>query len=433
MPGAYGNNPYGTLGPSPQTVNRITPRRRPGRTPSTRPKGQSIDQWANAQVAKLIAAQVKAIEEQRQIYLNELDKRAKLEADRGLALGRSLAAMDMPGRMSSIYGGAAHDIAGLAQGFSGQIRGIAEGDAAQQAHMLSGTGQEGAVRNEGVGMADVNYGAQGYIPGRSMAETGAAFAQQAALEPSFAARIGQLEAGRVHSEGLEGLDEFTKAMIEIRSQRPELVQDMLDRRRAMVQDERKFKMDERDAERDWYLKLAALEMQRGNNARANQYLALAAARENRQVGAENRRALKDKGLDAAGNLLPGYAYKNGRVVKVSTARGSKGSSSSTVPGTPAYNAAAVQKVGAAQKNLDADIAAMVTKPTAADIKGGADPFSTKKPGFDQAFGRLWGKYKYLATTKAAKAALRDAIVRALAAAGIQKMRSAPVGSSPGHL
>lgn len=435
MPSPYGNNPYGTLGPSPGRVATISPTIRPtAARPAVKPKGMSPQQWAEEQVRRIIDAQVASINEQRKIYLDELTKRSQLEAQRGMALAQALRGMDFPGRIQSIYGAAQHDTAGLAQGFSGAMQGIANADAAQQAHMLSGTGQEGAVRNEGVGMADVNYGAQGFIPGRALGETGAAFAAQAALEPAFAAQMGQLEAGRVHQEGLQGLDDFTKALIEIRSQRPQLVQDFLDKRQSMILDQQKFALDRQDAQREWYLKLAALEMSRGNSARADQYLKLANSRQNLSVAKANMQNNKNKGLDASGALLPGFAMKGGRVVKVPTPKSKgKGSTSSTVPGTPAYNAAAMQKVGSAQKNIEADIKVLLTKPTAADIQAGADPFTTKKPPYQKAFNQLWSKYKYLGTTAAAKKALREAIVRALAAAGIQPVRSAPIGSSPGHL
>src|SRR3990167_8848885 len=170
--------------------------------------------------------------------------------------------------------------------------------------MLSGTGQEGAVRNQGENMGNVLYGVGGFLLAQSLTEAGASFGAQAALEPSFAQRIGQLEAGNVHREGLKGLDEFTQALVEARSQKPTMIQDLIAQRKGLA-------ADERDAQRDWYLKLAALEMSRGNNARAEEYLRLA-------QGKEQRYTAKDKGTDVSGNPLPGYRRnpKTGKVEKI---------------------------------------------------------------------------------------------------------------------
>src|SRR3990167_778953 len=266
--------------------------------------GLSIEDWARREVEKLIAAQVAQIESQRKTYLDELRKESELEMERGQALSQALLALGMPAQIKGIFGNAASDIACLAQGFSGATREIASSQAAEQQNMLSGTGQEGAVRNQGENMGNVLYGVGGFLPAQSLTEAGASFGAQAALEPSFAQRIGQLEAGNVHREGLKGLDEFTQALVEARSQKPTMIEDLIAQRKGLA-------ADERDAQRDWYLKLAALEMSRGNYKRANEYLALAQQKEQRYTA-------KDQGTDVNGNPLPGYRRnpKTGKVEKI---------------------------------------------------------------------------------------------------------------------
>jgi hypothetical protein len=163
-----------------------------------------------------------------------------------------------------------------------------------------------------------------------------------------------------------------------------------------------------DARREWYLKLAALELSRGNAKRADEYLRLANQREGRYTA-------KDRGLDPDGNPLPGYRVnpKTGRVEKIP---GGKGSSASTVPGTSAYRAKALADVGKAQAKIEKDIAGMIRP---ADLtRPGTQLGDTVKPPYKQAYTQLWQKYAYLAVTPAAKKALQQAIRRLLAAAGI---------------
>lgn len=348
------------------------------------------EQWARQQAQKFIDAQIAAIEAQRTTYLDELKKQSELEAQRGLALAQALQGMNFGGKVQDIYGTGAKDIAGLAGGFSQAMQGTLGTQASEMANMLSGTGQETGVRNEGVGMGDVLYGSQGYIPGRSMSETGAAFGAQAALEPSFAARIGQLEAGRVHSEGLKGLNQFTQALIEARSQKPGLVQDMLDRRRGEMQDQREWRMKVLEQERDWFLQQAALADRMGDSRRAEHYLNLARQREQRMT-------MQAQGLDVYGNPLPGYKIKpNGQVVKVpnpSTRKPPKG---------PDW--------GDIQKDIAEDVPSLTvtqidpSKPWAGEVEVPMD--------YNRAFQTLWSRYSGLVKDKKRlKALIRKILVK----------------------
>lgn len=377
---------------------------------SGRRRGTSltIEQWARQQVDKLIAAQVAQIESQRKTYLDELHAESKLEADRGAALAQALQGMDMPGRVQGIFGNASHDIAGLAGGFSEATRGLATAQAGEVSNMLSGTGQEGAVRNEGQAMGDVAYGVGGFFPARSMAEQGASFASQAALEPSFAQRIGQMKAGDVHAEGMKGISDFTEALVEAKSQRPTMIQEMISQRKEFAQ-------SARDDQRDWYLKLAALEMSRGNNERANEYLRLAAQKEGRYRN-------KDKGLDVDGNLLPGYRInpKTNKVEKVPTS-GKKGQGD-----LPYW--------GDIQHDMAADADSFTEDIEVADPNGlpGDTITEKKRYDYDRAFNELWAKYSGKVKNKAR---LRRIIHQLLKKKGFQKKSEPDIGDddylSPG--
>ena len=180
-------------------------------------KSKPLSEWESflKEYTETVKAQREAILRQQAAYEAELRKRAQFEAEKGRALGEYLTKMNIPGVIQGVYGNAAKDIAGFAQGFSGNIRTQADAQAQEQINMLKGTGQEGAVRNEGEGMANVAYGVGGAIPGTNLTEQAAGFAAEAALAPQFAARIGQLEGSRLYQEGLSGLDQFTQALAEL--------------------------------------------------------------------------------------------------------------------------------------------------------------------------------------------------------------------------
>lgn len=188
----------------------------------------TLEEWLRQESSKWLQAQVDAINAQEQAYKDSLRQQQELEIQRGQALSQALQGLNIPGRIQQIYGNASSDIGGLAQAFSGELRDQATADAAQQTRMLSGTGQEGAVPNNGAALGDVLYGSQGYIPARNMSETGAAFASQAALEPGFAQRIGQVKGADVYNQGLEGLKQFTDALLDARAQRPQIEQQLLE-------------------------------------------------------------------------------------------------------------------------------------------------------------------------------------------------------------
>lgn len=282
-------------------IPRIKP---PGKPPLT------PEQWAEQQAQKYIDAQVKAIQEQQRIYLEELRRQAQLRAEQGRALAQWLQAQNFPGRIQGIYGTAASDVAGYAKGFSGDIRDIATQGAAEQANMLSGTGQEGAVRNEGEGMGNVMYGAYGYVPAQSFTTSGAAFASDAALQPAFASQQAAVEAAKIQQEGLGALVDFAKAIAEAKGGKFGLKQDLLGQRQKNIQDQREWAYKQAMDDRDYWLKMQALYMSQGRYK-----LAQDAAK--RADEATRRANNASAGLDYWGKPKPGYHRdpKTGRVVK----------------------------------------------------------------------------------------------------------------------
>lgn len=284
----------------------------------------NLNTWAQQQADKYIQAQVQAIQEQQRIYMEELRRQAEDRVKAGQAFAGWLQGQNFPGQIQSIYQQAGNDITGYGSGFSQNMQAVANADAAAQMNMLSGTGQEGAVRNEGQNMGDVLYGAYGWSPAMKFAETGAAFAADAANQPSFASQIANMEAAQMHNEGLGALADFAKAIAEAKGTRPDIIGQFketwqksrdaeFDRRMTML----KFQADQAYKE---YLRLKG----EGQEARANEYLAIA---QRRQQQMEN----EAMGLDINGKPL-----KN--------KKDSRKDGPSTQPGSDAYRAARMKDV-----------------------------------------------------------------------------------------
>ncbi|GIV03986.1 MAG: hypothetical protein KatS3mg015_2816 [Fimbriimonadales bacterium] len=371
--------------PSPPTVPH-----RPRLTPQ---------QWAQREASKFIAAQVKAIQEQQDLYLEELRRQAELRMRQGQALAAWLQAQNFPGRIQGLYQTAGSDIAGYAKGFGGEIAQIAAQDAAEQQNMLSGTGQEGAVRNEGAGMSDVLYGAYGWSPAKKFAETGAAYASDAALQPAFATQFAAQEAWNLHQEGLGNLVEFAKAIAEARAGKPALVQELLDRRLKLQYEREDRALARKKWEMDWFLKMAAYYNMIGDNKRADFYM--------------KRAMMADRGLTVDGAPRPGYHIdpNSGMVVKDGWHHVRRGGR--WVPERDSSSTKRDDLWGDIQRDMASESFTIteVTPPTV--IAGVTVPGErvTRKMTYKEAFAYLWNKYSGLVKNKGRLRRLIDKVLR----------------------
>lgn len=172
------------------------------------------------------------------------DKAAALEAAKGGAYAQGLKALGIAPAVQQLYTNAGGTQASLAQGFSGDIRDKAAADAAAQQQMLAGTGQEGAVRNQGEAMGNVNYALGGYYPGTQLNQTGAALAGQAALQPGFASQFGLMaEAARRKEYVDTELPKFADLRGQVRSTIPDLTSKAFSSLNEFQQQQIKNQMD----------------------------------------------------------------------------------------------------------------------------------------------------------------------------------------------
>jgi hypothetical protein len=359
------------------------------KVPTARPQGVSAEEWARQQAERYIQSRIDAINQDRELYLQDLRQQSDLEMERGAELARALEQLNLSGKVQGIFQNAGADIAGYAQGFSGGVRETAAADAAQQQRMLSGTGQEGAVRNQGENMGNVLYGLGGYIPGNSLATQGANFAAQAALEPSFARRIGADKASTVYSEGLEGLNEFTRATNEARGEQFEVEQELLSGRRDEIESQTKLaQAQSKDtynrlkSERDFLVKQAYLALASGDRKRSSEYLKLAKQKEARMTA-------QAQGVDLEGNVLPGYKRNpDGTVSKVSTAT------------TPAQKAAEKAKTNRTKARAEREDEFRKARLDAIEeakklVIPATDLRDESRPSYQVAYQRLFNRYKDL--------------------------------------
>lgn len=223
---------WGTAGRAP--AKKRKPPRRPPRPPLP-PLGPGVGGYGNAAEAeadRIIAELLAELGLSRDSARREAERSAQQEMARAQALSSALMALGIPRQIQDIYGRSAGSIGQLAQGFSSAQAQQAAAQGAEQANMVSGTGQEGAVRNEGAAMGDVTYGVGGFIPARGLEQMGAAFASEAALQPGFVQQFGQIAASKVMQDFVnEVLPGFTEKEAQIRTKRPSLVADARGRRR----------------------------------------------------------------------------------------------------------------------------------------------------------------------------------------------------------
>lgn len=188
---------------------------------------------AEAETDRIVAEMLAELGYARDSARREAEKNARNEVLRAQQLSQALQTIGMPQLIQGIYQNSGQSLAGMAGGFSEDVQGLASEQAAVQGNILAGTGQEGAIRNEGQAMGDVLYGQHGFIPARGLEQTGAAFASEAALQPGFALQFGNMAASGVMKDFQdEILGKFADDEALIRSKRPGILADAKDRQAA---------------------------------------------------------------------------------------------------------------------------------------------------------------------------------------------------------
>lgn len=381
------------------------------------PKAKTPEQWAEEQAEKRVQAEVEAIRGQQAAYLAEIQANAQRRIEQAQKLAAFMQAQGFDKRIADIYKGAAGDLGNIASGFAGETRALADADAAAQMNMLSGTGQEGAVRNEGTNMGDVLYGVGGWQPGKALGEQGAAYAANAALQPAFTMQYGAEDAGQMIAEGSAGLSDFAKMIAEAKLGKTTYKEELLETRRNAAQEQREWNLKLLESQRDEYWRQWAAAERAGDDKRAAKYLKLAEEREKRIQG-------YNAGYNADGSLRPGYTlapdgvtvvppgyrWKNGQLVKLYKPDSKDKPKDNTL--TPSQQRAMIERIRGVQDELEGMVAQAVKN---GEFHIATGPVS---PKHRRALARkMFNEYKHLAEgTKGGAKALRVLIQKILDAA-----------------
>lgn len=182
---------------------------------------------AMASVEEMIRSMLGDVDRQQEQARQVAEQEAAQKLAEGQALAYGLQQLGISKSVQDAFQNAGQAQAGLAQGFSGATRDAANAQAQEQIRQLSGTGQEGAVRNQGEAMGNNVYG-MGYIPATALNTAGAAFGAQAALQPGFALQFGALAKAERDRQFADELMKFADMRSEVLAKKPELAREAAD-------------------------------------------------------------------------------------------------------------------------------------------------------------------------------------------------------------
>lgn len=129
------------------------------------------------------------------------------------------------GQVSDAYHQAAQDTTAAASGFSQGMQDALQGSADRTNEILKNAGApEGQMIHPTSGPSDVLYGLQGYIPGRELANSGAAFSSAAAFLPATAVGRGQQLAFTQSAADRKADRELQAKIREVEAEKPGAIQ-----------------------------------------------------------------------------------------------------------------------------------------------------------------------------------------------------------------
>jgi hypothetical protein len=385
---------------------------------------QTTQDWADAQADRIVNANLAAIQAREDAWRTGLQEEAKRRAEQAQRFAQMVQGMGIDKTIQGVFSNAGHDVAGYGAGFSGEMRQQADASAAETINMLGGDAT--GVRNEGENMGNVIHGVGGYIPASTLAAQGAAYGADAAMQPGFMLQQGLLEAERGLSESLAE-NPFLDAMMEARLQKTEISESFRSARLKQMADARDFAFDKYKSDRDYALKMMVYYAERRQDKLANYWKKRA---HQLDVQQERRYEMENRGLDAEGNLLPGFYQddqgrvlkdgtminKKGQVVKIPTASSSKPKGEKGM--TPNQKNDILNRTLQQQVDMKDVIPDLAQQHGWIDILSFMGPLTPKQQkaklaARSKVAKALWERFSPVAQTSQAKAALRKMISRLL--------------------
>ena len=330
------------------------------------------------------------------------------------------------------YRDAANTMGAVGTGY-GRVLNNQSAEAAAAANQVLGTinAPEGQ-QVQGGDAGGVLAGLAGWVPQTLLNTQGGAFAAAASQLPKSAGLEAQLQMKGIIDKALADETASGDKVTELLQTIPGLREKIKAQQAATNFANQKFSLQKLESERNWYMDQAKLAFLAGDKVARNKYIALAQARETRQVWAQQGYAPDGKTplpgyhVDPTGSLVKDGWKIGVNGVPVQTKKPGGGSTSSTVPGTPAYNAGALKAVGAKRKDVDRMIKGLIKPGT---LETDMEP---TLPKWTDAYSALYDAYKYLVVNPQTKKALDTMIRAALKAAGIKPGGDTMGPPAPGH-
>jgi len=386
-----------------------------------RRRGVNYNQWArnHANAAKVfdpVEQQVYGTVKPQLDAINYERQKAEAAARRrmGDLAGFTQAIMGMLGEISpavrGAYGEGSETMRAGGTGFGDVLNTNMAANAAQGNTLLDVLGAPEGQKLQGGDAGSVLAGVAGWLPADMMAKQGEAYGKMFAEMPKEASFQAQLEMKKLLADAAQTDDDFSQEIMGVLGGLPNIREELKQQRIAQNLDKQKMRLAQLEEEHDYYMKQQALLLSQGRYKLAKE----AGARAER---AQRRYEYESQGRDYEGNLKPGYAEApNGTVYNMKDfhvdKKGNlvKNKSGSSGGLTPTQKAAQIEAI----QGKEEDIKDMVLK----GIQSGVWMPSSGRPQDRAKLGRqIFEHYKHLASTPAAKKALRALIAKVLNDAG----------------
>jgi hypothetical protein len=180
----------------------------------------TLAQQAQTLAQQAIAAQVAAIQQQQNQANTDAQARAQQINQASLAASQYVSGLGTP--TYNTYKDAATTLAGLSQGFSGQLQTDAGNQAAKVQADLAAAGSPQTAQNNGASLANVLYGMRGLQPASTLLNAGTAAASHENAVPSSILGYGQDLAAGALGAGKAAASALTPSILAARAQAPTL-------------------------------------------------------------------------------------------------------------------------------------------------------------------------------------------------------------------
>jgi hypothetical protein len=408
-------NPYGTLGPSPSRVakvNKAKAKPKPKPKPNPRatagpirplkpPTRSAVDVRLDAEFNPLMEA---LLFERKQ----NQDYNSRLMHDLG---GFTNAVMGRLGgiapQIGNAYAGAAGAQGAMGDGYGAILNRDQAADAGRVNDVLGTIGAPEGQKLSGGDAGGVLAGLAGWIPSQMLQSQGDALAGAAANLPNNASIQAQIEMHKLLGQAKEEDSEFGEQVRQLLAKKPGLraeIQASITKDNLAVQ---KMQLDQFNDDRNYWLKMQAYYQSVGK-------LKLSQQAAKRAQQAENRYANASAGLDAWGNVAPGYVRQpDGTIVKrYKPAAPAKGKGAAGL--TPNAKSEILQRVLNQEDDIVKKALPNIGKSSGLDklLTGMGPPVPAKlKAARAKAIKLLWERYSGAATTPESKKALRKMLTR----------------------